>query len=432
MMIKPRYLLRTVLRGLALPVLAASLLAACDGGSSSAAASAQAAGQSAVKPGSADQIALGRYLAKAADCAACHTTASGAPFAGGVELASPFGKFYGSNITPDKEHGIGKWSADQFYKALHDGVTPDKHLYPAMPYTSYRSLTRADSDAIYAYLMQQKPVAVPTRAPDLKFPYNMRFGMMFWNVPFLKDQLADASVGKSAMWQRGQYLSNALGHCAECHTPRGAFGQLDLSKSLTGSALGRVAAPNITPAGLAAVGWTAADLQTFFASGIAPQGSAYGEMFPVVHLSTQYLSKDDLAAVTTYLMGDQPLPPEPVKAVTADAIELDAGKRLYTAVCAGCHGFQGDGKPHVAVAMKGNSTVRNADPHNLIVAMLDGIEAQKFPGTESLQDMQGFAGQLNDKELAQLANFLRATWGGQPASITADQVKALRLSAAAH
>jgi mono/diheme cytochrome c family protein len=178
------------------------------------------------------------------------------------------------------------------------------------------------------------------------------------------------------------------------------------------------------------VGWTAADLQTFFATGIAPQGSAYGEMFPVVHLSTQYLSKDDLNAVTTYLLGDKPLPPEAVKAINADAAELDAGKRLYTAVCAGCHGFQGEGKPHVAVAMKGNSTVRNADPHNLIVAMLDGIEAQKFPGTESLQDMPGFAGQLSDKELAQLSNFLRAAWGGQAADITPDRIKGMRLTAA--
>lgn len=425
-MTKARYL-RNALRIAGAPLLAAALLAACDGSSSSAA---QAAGPSAVKPGSADQLALGRYLTKAADCAACHTTATGAAFAGGVELASPFGKFYGSNITPDKQHGIGKWSADQFYKALHDGVTPDKHLYPAMPYTSYRSMTRADSDAIYAYLMQQKPVAVPSKEADLKFPYNMRFGMMFWNVPFLKNSLTDASTGQSPAWLRGQYLSNALGHCAECHSPRGVFGQLDLSRPLTGAALGRVAAPNITPAGLAAVGWTAADLQTFFSTGIAPQGSAYGEMFPVVHLSTQYLSKDDLNAVTTYLMGDKPLPPEPVKAVTADATELDAGKRLYTAVCAGCHGFRGDGKPHVAVAMKGNSTVRNADPHNLIVAMLDGIEAQKFPGTESLQDMPAFSGQLSDKELAQLTNFLRAAWGGQAADVTPDRIKAMRVTTA--
>ncbi|PRC93936.1 c-type cytochrome [Solimicrobium silvestre] len=411
--------MKKVLTGLVL--LALMALVGCDGSIG--------ATDKTIQPDHKAQIEFGRYLTKAADCAACHTTSTGAPFAGGVELASPFGKFYGSNITPDKEHGIGKWSADQFYKALHDGVTPDKHLYPAMPYTSYRGMTRADSDAIYAFLMQQKAVAVATRPADLKFPYNMRFGMMFWNVLFLKNSLNDASVGQSASWQRGQYLSNVMGHCAECHTPRGLFGQLDLSKSLTGAALARVAAPNVTPAGLAAVGWNPADLQTFLASGIAPQGSAYGDMFPVVHLSTQYLSKDDLVAVTTYLFGDKPLVPEPVKAIALDTAELKAGQRLYTAVCAGCHGFQGEGKPHVAVPMQGNSTVRNADSHNLIVTILDGVEAQKFPGIENLQEMPGFATTLSDQELAQLTNFLRAQWGGHAASVTPEQVKGLKLAA---
>jgi mono/diheme cytochrome c family protein len=197
----------------------------------------------------AEQIARGRYLAKAADCAACHTIPGGAPFAGGVKLASPFGTFYGTNITPDPVHGIGKWSAAQFYKALHDGVAPDKQLYPAMPYTSYRTMSRADSDAIYAYLMAQKPAAVSNREPDLKFPFNVRFAVMFWNMLFLKDTLPDASTGSSADWTRGRYLANALGHCAECHTPRGVFGQMNGAKALQGSTLGRV-----VPAGYYACG----------------------------------------------------------------------------------------------------------------------------------------------------------------------------------
>ncbi|MQR01788.1 c-type cytochrome [Glaciimonas soli] len=382
-----------------------------------------------------DQIALGRYLTKAADCAACHTAKDGAPFAGGVKLASPFGNFYGSNITPDKDHGIGKWSADEFYKALHDGVAPDKHLYPSMPYTSYRGMTRADSDAIFAYLKSIPPAAVENQKNELKFPYNLRFGMVFWNMLFLKDKLPDASVGQSAQWLRGQYLVNSLGHCAECHSPRSALGQMDFSKPLSGGELGRVIPPNITPAGLAAVGWTATDLQTFFTTGIAPQGSAYGEMFPVVHLSSQHLTKEDVIAVTTYLMGDKPLPAQPMKNISeikVDATELKAGQKLYIAVCAGCHGAEGKGKPNVTVAMDGNSTVRNSNPHNLIVAMLDGIEAQKFPGFGSMQDMPGFAGKLDDKQLAQLSNYLRASWGGQAADVTPDNVKALRDGAAAH
>ncbi|MBN3779841.1 cytochrome c, partial [Burkholderia sp. Ac-20345] len=227
-----------VARAAGLPVLAAAsalLLAACGGHDAPASNAASGA------PG-ADQIARGRYLVKAADCAACHTAKDGAPFAGGAPLESPFGTFYGSNITPDKDHGIGSWSADDFYAALHDGKAPGKRLYPSMPYTSYRQLTRADSDAMYAYLKTVKPVALENREHELKFPYNLRFGMVFWDMVFLKDSLPDASTGQSADWQRGRYLAGALGHCAECHTPRAFTGQLDSAKPFAGAALGRVAA----------------------------------------------------------------------------------------------------------------------------------------------------------------------------------------------
>jgi len=402
----------------------ALLLAGCGSGTSDVPQAADLAPATKLTP--AQQIERGRYLVRAADCAACHTAPNGAPFAGGVELASPFGKFYGTNITPDKDHGIGKWSADDFYKALHDGVTPDKRLYPAMPYTSYRGLSRTDTDAMYAYLMQLKPVAAPNREPDLSFPYNVRQALAGWNLLFRKDVLPDASKGESPAWIRGRYLSNALGHCAECHTPRGKFGQMDGGKPLEGSTLARIGAPDISPAGLAARGWTAADLQTFFTTGIAPQGSAYGEMFPVVHLSSRYLNAADVGAMATYLLGDKSPAPQPVKPVNADAGAMSTGRQHYLAVCAGCHGREGEGKPHVAVAMLGNSTVRNADPRNLIVSMLDGIERQDFPALESMQEMPGFASRMSDTELAALANYLRASYGGQPADVTPDGVKALR------
>ncbi|WP_277188830.1 cytochrome c [Caballeronia sp. BR00000012568055] len=370
-----------------------------------------------------EQIARGRYLAKAADCAACHTSTGGAPFAGGVKLESQFGTFYGTNITPDPKYGIGKWSADEFYTALHDGKAPKGKLYPAMPYTSYRQMSREDSDAIYAYLMAQKPASLPNVEPDLKFPYNVRFAVRFWDMLFLKDALPDASAGQTADWTRGRYLANALGHCAECHTPRGAFGQLDASKALQGGALGRVAAPDITPDALAARGWTGADLQAFFATGIAKQGSAFSEMHPVVFLSTQHLNTDDLRALATYLLGDTPHAPAPVSPVKLDDA---AGRHLYLDSCAGCHGIDGQGKPHVAVAMDGNSTLRQSDPRNLIVSVLDGIDAQPFAGVESMQAMPAFAGTYSDEQLAQLVNYLRATYGGQPADVTPDTVKSLR------
>jgi mono/diheme cytochrome c family protein len=408
----------------------ASAASATSTASTASAASASPAAASAATPATgakapSELIARGKYLARAADCAACHTSADGAPFAGGVPLKSPFGTFYGTNITPDKDHGIGKWTSDDFYRALHEGVAPDKTLYPAMPYTSYRQMTRADSDAIYAYLMSVKPVAVPSRKHELSFPYNMRFGMRAWNWVFLKDSLPDASKGQSADWLRGRYLANALGHCAECHTPRSAFGQLDGAKPLGGAALARIAAPDLTPEALAARGWTVKDLQTFFGTGIAPQGSAFGEMYPVVHLSSQYLTPDDLRALSTYLLGDAPPAPKPLPR-NPDTSKLTAGRNLYLAVCAGCHAVDGAGKPHVAVSMLGNSTVRQKDPRNLIVTILDGIEPQKFPGFEAMQDMPGFDRRLTDAQVAELSNYLRVAYGGQPGDVNSEIVRQLR------
>ncbi|MFJ2993845.1 c-type cytochrome [Pandoraea sp. NPDC087047] len=398
---------------------------AADAGNVANAANAAGASSTQAKGVPSELITRGKYLARAADCAACHTSAQGAPFAGGVPLKSPFGTFYGTNITPDKTNGIGGWTADDFYRALHDGVAPDKTLYPAMPYTSYRQMTRADSDAIYAYLMSVKPAAVPNRKHDLSFPYNMRFAMRAWNWMFLKDTLPDASKGQSADWLRGRYLANALGHCAECHTPRGTFGQLDKAKPLGGAALARIAAPDLTPEALAARGWTVKDLQTFFGTGIAPQGSAFGEMYPVVHLSTQYLTPDDLHALSTYLLGDAPPAPKPLPQ-TPDTSQLMAGRNRYLAVCAGCHAADGTGKPHVAVSMLGNSTVRQKDPRNLIIAILDGVEAQKFPGLEAMQAMPGFDKRLTDAQISELTNYLRVAYGGQAGDVNSEIVKQLR------
>lgn len=393
--------------------------------SSASSASAAAAAPATTPAAPSELIARGKYLTRAADCAACHTSADGAPFAGGVPLKSPFGTFYGTNITPDKTNGIGGWTAEEFYRALHDGIAPDKALYPAMPYTSYRQMTRADSDAIYAYLMSVKPAAVPNRKHGLSFPYNVRTAMRAWDWMFLKDTLPDASKGQSADWLRGRYLANALGHCAECHTPRGTFGQLDKAKPLGGAALARIAAPDLTPEALAARGWTVKDLQTFFGTGIAPQGSAFGEMYPVVHLSTQYLTPDDLRSLSTYLLGDAPPAPKPLPE-NPDTSKLMAGRNMYLAVCAGCHAADGTGKPHVAVSMLGNSTVRQKDARNLIIAILDGVEAQKFPGLEAMQDMPGFDKRLTDAQISELTNYLRVAYGGQAGDVNSEIVKQLR------
>jgi mono/diheme cytochrome c family protein len=377
---------------------------------------------------SAEQIARGKYLAVAADCAACHTAPGGAPMAGGAPLESPFGVLYGSNITPHPEQGIGRWSGDDFYQAMHDGRSPGgRQLYPAMPYTSYRAMPRDDVDAVFAYLMQLAPVATPSRAAELKFPYNMRFAVFFWKLLFLENEQPAASAGQSADWQRGRYVSDVLGHCGECHTPRGWMGQMRGDEQWRGARIGRWLAPDITPQGLAARGWTEGDLAAFMKAGIAPQGSAYGEMHTVVSLSTQHLSEVDTRAMLRFIAGDAGLPPAAAVAVDAATVErLGLGRQTYLDVCAGCHGRDGEGKPHVAVAMAGNSTLRLADPRNLVVSVLDGLPAQEFPGLERMQDMTGFAGTLGDAEIADLGNYLRARFGGQSADLQAATIARLR------
>jgi mono/diheme cytochrome c family protein len=204
------------------------------------------------------------------------------------------------------------------------------------------------------------------------------------------------------------------------------MGEMELSRSLTGFALGRVAAPDITPAGLAARGWTEAGLRTYLGRGIAGPGSAFADMHQVVVLSTRNLTAADLAAMTTYLLGDNPPPPAPLPAVDAMVGANQAGRTGYVALCAGCHGLDGNGVPNTIVALRNNSTLRLADPRNLIVAMLDGIGPENFPHRASLQAMPGFADKLNDEQAAALVNYLRTTWGGQKPDATAAAVRALR------
>jgi mono/diheme cytochrome c family protein len=373
----------------------------------------------------AQQLARGRYLLDAADCAACHTAAGGAPFAGGVPLHSPFGTIYGTNITPDPDHGIGRYTADDFFHALTAGEARDGHqLYPAMPYVSYKSMTRADSDAIYAYLMNQLAVKQANQSNDVRFPANIRSGLHAWNLLFAGAQARPASQGNSPAWQRGRYQVETLGHCGECHSPRSALGAVDRDRPLAGnSELGRFAAPDITPQGLAARGWADESLREYLATGLSAIAVASDEMLHVVNLSTSRLDAPDLDAMTIYLLGDAP--PAPVTAASAVASDGVAGQRHFLDLCAGCHGRDGGGVPNVAVSLRANTSVRDSNPHNLIVAVLDGLPEHDFPGLARMQEMPGFASDLDDAEVAGLVTWLRQQFGGQSA-VDARFVRELR------
>ncbi|MBB1608290.1 MULTISPECIES: cytochrome c [unclassified Pseudomonas] len=377
----------------------------------------------------ADLVKRGEYLARAADCTACHTAAGGAPFAGGLPIASPFGTIYGSNITPDKDYGIGNYSADDFFAALTEGKRKDgANLYPAMPYTSYHLIRREDSDAIHAYLMTVEPVHRAAPETALSFPFNVRAGLAGWNLLYGKSVQLQSAEGKSEPWQRGQYLVEVLGHCGECHTPRNAIGALQQDKRLSGALLNGYLAPSLLPEDLAARGWNHADLSAFLEHGMSAQGSMFNEMFPVLHHSTQHLDSADLQAMASYLLGDQPPAARAVQAVAYPQLSASAkrGRQQYLNVCAGCHGTEGEGKPHIAVAMQGNTTLRLADSRNLLRVIVDGIGEQQFGGFERMQPMPGFADKLDDAQLTDLLNYLRQSWGGLPGDLDAKAVAQLK------
>ncbi|WP_308724958.1 cytochrome c [Metapseudomonas otitidis] len=386
-------------------------------------------------PRDAAQIEHGRYVSRAADCVACHSIEGGAPYAGGLPLASPFGTIYGTNITPDKEHGIGRYSADDFFRALTEGEKPDgTKLYPAMPYTSYHLISREDSDALYAYLMSLEPIARPSPKTELAFPFNLRFGLSFWNMLYKNRVQLEPADGRSEQWKRGQYLVDVLGHCGECHTPRNALGALQQEQRLEGGVILGYLAPSLKADDMAARGWSTEDLATFLRHGVSAQGTVFNEMYPVLHHSLQYLPEVDHKAMAVFLMGDQP--PAPAVIATRPLAELSpsaqAGRQDYLNVCAGCHGAEGQGIPHVAVAMAGNTTLRQADSRNLLRVIDDGIREQQFTGFERMQPMPGFSDKLDDPRLRDLLNYLRQTWGGLDDELTLEQVKALRADVPTH
>ena len=251
----------------------------------------------------------GEYLTRAADCLACHVTEGGKPYAGGLPVEMPFGTLYSTNITPDKETGIGNWTDDEFVEAMQKGVGPDgRHYYPAFPYTSYTLMPREDILAIKAYLFSLEPVNQPNRENDIGFPFNQRWGIALWNLLFLDDERFEPDPQQSAQWNRGAYLVLGPGHCGECHTPRTFYGVLEEDRAFAGARLGKEQVPNLTSDPEAGLGkWSAGDIGTALKIGMLPDGDFVGsEMAKVVNNATSKLPDEDIAAIATFLKS---LPP---------------------------------------------------------------------------------------------------------------------------
>jgi mono/diheme cytochrome c family protein len=441
---------RLVVVTLAVMVLAVVLLAGISRWSDSMAGEKDAfyAADAATLSGNIDRglIARGEYLAKLGDCGACHSTAGNPSFSGGLKMALPIGAIYTTNITPDRQYGIGRFTLADFDRALRFGVANGHTLYPAMPFASYAIVTREDVKALYAYFeFGVTPAAVPNKKSDILFPLSMRWPLSYWRwafapkpAPFDGKAFADAAVA------RGAYFVEGLGHCGECHTPRGVALQVkaqngrDGDQFLRGGPVENWFAPSLRNGGPDTIAeWSEAQISQFLQSGANHSGIAFGSMSDVIVNSTQFLSAEDSAGTAKYLKTLQD-PPANARARFAydertdrELASGDATRRgalLYLDNCAACHRPDGRGYEGVFPSLAGNPVVESDNPLSLVSIVLLGSKTSRTSMTPAQFAMPAFAWRLTDQDAADIISFIRSSWGNNAKPIEAPKVAALRPS----
>ncbi len=384
-------------------------------------------------------IARGRYLVTAADCAACHTVPGGRPFAGGVGFKLPFGTVFAPNITPDRDNGIGAWSNDEFVRALREGVgRHGEDLYPAFPYTSYAKLSNDDVLAIRAFLATVEPIHASTPSNDLAFPFDQRRLMRGWKLLFFDGKTFAPDPARSASWNRGNYLVNGLAHCGECHTPRNFLFASKTTEMLSGGVVDGWKAWNITPdpeTGIAR--WSNSDLVDYLANGhAAGHGAASGSMREAVELSLDHLPRRDIEDIVTYLRTVPSRHADAAAAVSVTSSSLSQsarwtpgpggdgiGKRVFEAACASCHGYDGIGQQSERASLVGAHMLSDPAGDNLVRLLLDGSHSR---GDVPATAMPAFGAAYSDVEIAAVANYAIAQFGGKSGQVTPERVAASR------
>ena len=389
-------------------------------------------------------VLRGAYLARAGDCVACHTSAGGKPFAGGLGMETPIGKVYSTNITPDKTTGIGNYSLEEFDNAVRHGIAKQGHtLYPAMPYTSYAYVKPDDVKAMYAYFMQGvQPVEQANKDTDITWPLSMRWPLAIWRKMFAPAVTTDNTpIPEGDKIAVGRYLVEGLGHCSTCHTPRGvalqekASTDADGTAFLSGSVLEGWLARNLRGDKADGLGsWSEQDITELLKTGRNAHGATFGSMGDVVSHSTQHMTDADLQAMAAYLKTLSPLKPDaPALAYNDTAAKAmfdgstkDLGALLFVDNCAACHRTSGKGYDGVFPALALNPSVNAQDPRSVIHLILQGAEMPSTTDAPTHFAMPGFADRLTDAEVAQIATFVRSSWGNQAPAVKADQVAKLR------
>jgi mono/diheme cytochrome c family protein len=382
-----------------------------------------------------DLLARGEYLARAGDCIACHTAPAGKLFGGGLGMLTPFGTLYTPNISSDKQYGIGRWNADEFYKMLHTGKSRDGTLlYPAMPFAAYTRVTRADSDAMFAYMVSTPPIAVPSRPHDLKFPYNKRSLLIGWRSLYFRQGEYRPDPAMSVEWNRGAYLVEGLGHCSMCHTAINALGGSSASKAFEGGLIPMQDwyAPSLTSNKEAGLGeWSIPEIADLLQAGVSERGAVYGPMAQVVHDSLQHLSDEDIRAMAVYLKslpersGAPPAPP--TQQVTEEKNRLfPLGQKIYEAQCAVCHRADGHGMPPHFPPLANNPSIEMDSAVNPIRMVLNGGYAPGTAKNPTPYGMPPFAQTLSDEEIAAVVTYIRTAWSNHGTPVTARDANALR------
>jgi mono/diheme cytochrome c family protein len=381
-----------------------------------------------------DIIARGEYLARAGEQTALGCGMAGGAIAGGRAMPTPFGTIYTTNITPDPEAGIGKWTADDFYRTMHSGRFPDGGLiYPAMPFASYTKVTRADSDAIFAYLRSIEPVNQRDRQHELRFPYDNRQLILGWRTLFFSEGEFKPDPTKSAEWNRGAYLVEGLGHCGMCHSPINALGGTSQSDAFKGGLIPMQNwyAPSLTSNREAGLGdWSIKDITDLLQTGVSARGVVYGPMAEVVHNSLQYLNDADTKAMAVYLKGiaegSTPPPASTVLPNAESSLLISLGKTVYDKNCASCHGAQGEGKPPHWPPLANNQSIEMQSAVNPIRMVLNGGYPPGTKGNPMPYGMPPFAGLLSDNEVAAVVSYIRTAWGNRGSPVSAREANELR------
>jgi mono/diheme cytochrome c family protein len=378
-------------------------------------------------------INRGEYLARAGDCVACHTIPNGKPFAGGRAMPTPFGDLYVPNITPDDETGIGRWTADDFFRMMRKGVSRDGTLmYPAMPFASYTKVTREDSDAIYAYLMSVPPVKQTNRPHELRFPFNKRELLIGWRTLYFNEGEYVPDPKQSAQWNRGAYLVQGLGHCSMCHTAVNVLGGSSESQAFEGGMIPNQNwyAPSLTSNREAGLGdWDIKDIVDLLQTGTSRRATVYGPMAEVTYNSLQYMTDEDMQAMAVYLKAlpqrDSEPPPTSQARLVAPAV-MELGRKVYAKQCAMCHGDEGKGHPPAFPPLAGNQSITMASPVNSIRMVLNGGYP---PGTKKNPRPHGmppFSHILNDDEVSAVVTYIRVAWENSGTPVTPAQANELR------